>query len=437
MLPPVNASVHPNQRGIATNTPLHPFLPLDTHAVSEPRPAAAAADLPVDALDYELPADLIATRPAEPRDSARMMVVHLDASGTLDVEHRYIRDLPEYLNAGDALVFNTSAVLPARFFGRRVNPGSGGGRVEGLFLGMDSTGTQRGQWRVMLRSNGRLRQGTQIELRNRTDQPGGVLLTLDEKIEDGWRVSVSGPGDLHPAAVLDRLGMTPLPPYILRARQSKAVHMDVASPPLDADDLDRAWYQTVYANPAQRGSVAAPTAGLHFTDDLLTVLAGNSVERVDIVLHVGHGTFKPVTAPTLAEHDMHVESFVVPASARAQLAEMLAHRRHGCRCSGRIIAVGTTTVRVLESLDPDDLVTTAPSDLFGETSLLIAPPYRFRHLHGLLTNFHLPRSTLLALVAAMVGLDRLHDLYREAIRHRYRFYSYGDAMLILPSAHTE
>jgi S-adenosylmethionine:tRNA ribosyltransferase-isomerase len=433
---PRNTSIRPDQRCRSLSVLLFPASRFASPAVPPSRSEPVAPDLPVDALDYALPDGLIATAPANPRDSARMMVVRLVATDDDAIEHRHIRDLPDYLHAGDALVFNTSAVLPARFFGRRVDPGSGGGRVEGLFLGTTTADAKSDarSWRVMLRSNGRLRAGMQIELATRDGKAGGVVLTLRDKHEDAWQVDVDGAGDVHPAAVLDRLGVTPLPPYILRARQSQAsaaAPADREAAADDADDLDRAWYQTVYADPNQRGSVAAPTAGLHFTDNLLGRLADQGVERVDVVLHVGHGTFKPVTATTLAEHDMHTESFVVPARSRARLADRLAHREAG-DTTGRIIAVGTTSVRVLESLDRQDLRSGASADLYGETDLLIAPPYVFRHIDGLLTNFHLPRSTLLALVGAMVGLDRLHAIYREAIARSYRFYSYGDAMLILP-----
>ncbi len=356
------------------------------------------SNLATEELDYPLPPELIATRPAHPRDAARMMVV--SRSGDR-IEHACVRDLPDFLRAGDAMVFNTTAVTPARFQGRRAGTG---GRVEGLFV--EHAGPQ--QWVVMLRSNGRLHAGDRIELLDRDGDESPHRLELIEPHTEGWTVAVHGPPD-----VLDRVGLTPLPPYILKARDGAEI----------ADDLDRAWYQTVYADPAQRRSVAAPTAGLHFTDDLLARLGASGVGRIDVTLHVGPGTFRPITAPTLAGHVMHGEHYSVAPGAIAALQST----------GGRIIAVGTTTVRTLESL-PDPLPAAASLDgpIRGCTRLLIAPPYEPRNFAGLLTNFHLPRSTLVALVGAVVGLDRLKAIYAEAAQRRYRFYSYGDAMLILP-----
>ena len=356
------------------------------------------SDLATEELDYPLPPELIATRPAEPRDAARMMVV--SRSGDR-IEHARVRDLPDYLRAGDAMVFNTTAVTPARFRGRRAGTG---GRVEGLFV--EHAGAER--WVVMLRSNGRLHAGDRIELFDRDGDESPHRLELVEPHTEGWTVTVQGGPD-----VLDRVGLTPLPPYILKARDGGEI----------SDLLDRGWYQTVYADPAQRRSVAAPTAGLHFTDDLLARLDGSGVGRIDVTLHIGPGTFRPITAPTLAGHEMHGEHYSVTPGAIAAMKST----------GGRIFAVGTTAVRTLESL-PNPLPDPAALDgpIQGCTRLLIAPPYEPRNFTGLLTNFHLPRSTLVALVAAIVGLDRLKAIYAEAAQRRYRFYSYGDAMLILP-----
>jgi S-adenosylmethionine:tRNA ribosyltransferase-isomerase len=355
-------------------------------------------------LDYELPATLVATHPCEPRDAARMLVVR---RGDDRVEHRHVRDLPEYLAAGDALVLNDTAVVPARLVGRRADSG---GRVEGLFLAE----TAPGAWEVMLRSNGRLRPGHRVEL------DGGAALDLERRAAEGpaWTVRVE---PAEPAAVvLERVGRTPLPPYIARARRVRHDDYD--------DERDRAWYQTVYAEMERRRSVAAPTAGLHFTPDLLGRVDATGARRHTVTLHVGPGTFQPVTADTLDGHVMHVERFEVPPETIAMLRERGSGDAGG---RGRVLAIGTTTVRALESL-PDPLPEASDVPDGGETDLLIAPPYRFRHVDGMLTNFHLPRSTLLALVAAMVGLERVHALYREAIDRGYRFYSYGDAMLVLP-----
>jgi S-adenosylmethionine:tRNA ribosyltransferase-isomerase len=358
--------------------------------------------LPTAALDYNLPRELIATRPVEPRDSARMMVLWRNDPSR--IEHRHVRDLPEYLNAGDALVFNTSAVAPARLAGRKAT----GGHVEGLLLEeVGGVGSGGGAWRVMLRSNSRLKPGMRIELLDRDEQPSDFHLTLIEREDETWLARVDPPQSA--LEVLDLVGRTPLPPYILRARGEHSV----------ADDLDRRWYQTVYADAAQQGSVAAPTAGLHFTPELLFALDQRGVKRLNVILHVGAGTFKPVIAATVQEHHMHSERYEVPPATMTALSQTRSSDE------GRIIAVGTTAVRTLESL-------ALTGKASGETDLLIAPPYEFRMANGMLTNFHLPRSTLLALVAAMIGLERVKAAYAEAIDKRYRFYSYGDAMLILP-----
>ena len=345
-----------------------------------------------DALDYPLPPEAVATRPVEPRDAARMLVVW---HGRADHEHARVRDLPGFLARGDTLVFNTTAVAPARLVGRRATTG---GRVEGLFLAELAPG----RWRVMLESNGRLRRGDAVALLDPRGAPAAEL-RLEASDDDGWIVTLAEPRPA--AALLADVGRTPLPPYIRKARGAEVVE----------DRLDRDWYETVYADPDQRESVAAPTAGLHFTPALLRALDAAGVQRREVTLHVGPGTFRPITAPTLAGHRMHAERFAVPPQTAAALVG-----------AARVLAVGTTVVRTLESLPADG------GSLVGTTDLMIAPPYRFRRVHGMLTNFHLPRSTLLALVAAMVGLERLKTLYAEAVREGYRFYSYGDAMLVLP-----
>ena len=365
--------------------------------------------LPTAALDYDLPERLIATRPAEPRDSARMLVVRRSAG---PIEHRSVRDLPEYLGAGDVLVFNDTAVVAARFFARRADTG---GRLEGLFL----EELAAGRWRLLLRAAGRLKPGHCLELVNAEGGNGGYDLQLEDRDGPEWIAQLRPP---HQAPiVLEAVGCTPLPPYILRARRSGHLRFN------DADD--RRWYQTIYADPGRRRSVAAPTAGLHFTRPLLEAIDRKEVQRRHVTLHVGPGTFKPITADTVAEHDMHAEWYEVSGEVMAALRAAKQARGEGS--PRRILAVGTSTVRTLESL-PDPLPPEGDASIIGETDLLIAPPYSFRHVEGMLTNFHLPRSTLLALVAAMIGLDRLLAVYREAIRREYRFYSYGDAMLILP-----
>lgn len=358
-------------------------------------------------LDYHLPPGRIATHPADPRDAARLLVVHRSRPDRF--EHATVRDLPSFLRAGDCLVFNTSRVLPARFAGHKPT----GGRVGGLYL--HDAGDRR--WTVMLEGKG-LKPGASIEL----DAPGGgpahLQLTLIDRVPDdpgAWIVEVRDPASRPTLAFLDAIGQVPLPPYILRARRESGEPED------RADDRDR--YQTVYAQ--SPGSVAAPTAGLHFTPDLLSRLEAASVRRADVVLHVGPGTFKPVGADTVEEHPMHAEWCSMPESTRDAI---LRTRAAG---AGRLVCIGTTAARTVESYAaqrgdwPDAL----------ETRLLITPGYEWRWTDALLTNFHLPRSTLMALVAALFpdhGVHTLRRIYTAAIEHGYRFYSYGDAMLVLP-----
>ncbi len=369
-------------------------------------------------LDYHLPPERIATRPVEPRDAARLLVYRRQSDA---VEHARVRDLPSLLGR-DALVVNDTSVLPARLLAVRLDSG---GRVEGLFLGEAAPGS----WSLMLRSNGRLRQGLRLALIDpRRGEATTHQLTLSARDGAVWTAELSS--DLPTEGVLDRVGMTPLPPYILRARASGGVDGSVPGSAI-GDDRDRAWYQTVYAEMSKRRSVAAPTAGLHFTPDLLTALSRQGVTRLSVTLHVGAGTFQPVSTDRVEDHPMHREWFSVPRATLEGIARVRA-------AGGRAIAVGTTAVRALESAaGGDPCVELEPPSrdadvVAGATRLMIAPGYAFRLVDGLMTNFHLPRSTLLLLVGAMVGLDRLKSLYAEAIERGYRFYSYGDAMLVLP-----
>jgi len=344
-------------------------------------------------LDFCLPPELIAQTPAPRREQSRLMVVR---PGSAAAEHRLVADLPGLLRRGDLLVLNDTRVLPARFYGQRVGTG---GAVEGLYL--DSI--RPDIWHIMLKTGGQPRCGERVRLDEHH------ALELLEKRPDGtWLARLHGPLETH--ALLEAIGVMPLPPYIER---------DAAQRQRWAN-LDRERYQTVYARHA--GAIAAPTAGLHLTPELLDLLAGHGVQIARLTLHVGAGTFAPVRTATIEEHEMHSERFTVPA---ATLEALVSARRE----ARRIIPIGTTCVRAIESL-PENLNPAA--DFSSQTRLLIQPGFTFRFTDGLMTNFHLPRSTLLALVAARIGLQRLQELYRQAIEQRYRFYSYGDAMLILP-----
>lgn len=409
--------------------------------------------LRMNTLQYDLPADLVATRAVEPRDRARMMVVSRSDPALL--EHRIVRELPDYLTAGDLMIFNRSRVLPARLLGVRERTG---GRIEGLFLEVVAAPSLKTgetpvppsqpsrpeaapvqDWRVLLRSNGRLRAGLRIRLLDALGGRAEQSIILVSQEGETWVVRPDPPAP-DAAETLDRIGWTPLPPYILHARREAGL--------LVPDAEDRLRYQTVYAAPLRQSfdgtglspdlwigdggaSVAAPTAGLHFTPALLAALEKRGVERGEINLHVGWGTFKPVKVDCLEEHEMHAERAAVPAGVMRQLIHQC--ERSAGHSQTRVIAVGTTSARALESI-PAPIEAWANQGWFDETRLLIAPGYRWRHVDAMLTNFHLPRSTLLAMVAALVpgGVDRIKELYAIAVRERYRFYSYGDAMLILP-----
>ncbi len=343
-----------------------------------------------DDLDFHLPPELIAQMPASDRAASRLLHYRRDDRS---IAHRRFADLPGLLRRGDLLVFNDARVIPARFTLHK----STGGRVEGLFLGQ----TQEGVWNVMLKNLGPLRPQMTLHF---ADSPQ-VHARAIAKLEEGqYQLSVDSP---EPATtLLASLGRMPLPPYIKRDKDHD-----------QRDDFDRERYQTIYAKAA--GSVAAPTAGLHFTDAILRQLGEAGLQRAFITLHVGLGTFKPVSADLLEDHIMHVESYSIDAHA----AEMLNRAKRDGR---RIIAVGTTSARLIESQPEDEPF--APKT--SQTSVFIYPPYRWKHVAALITNFHLPKSTLIALVAALVGLEEQRRIYRTAIEQRYRFFSYGDAMLI-------
>ena len=351
--------------------------------------------------DYDLPSERIAQHPPAQRDRSRLMVLRRSGGA---VEHRQFADLPALLGEGDLLVLNDTRVIPAKFSCRRKT----GARLEGLFL----RETVEGLWEVLLKNAGRCRPGESLPM----DRADGVELELRENLGQGrWRLAAHPPGQA--VEILDRAGATPLPPYIRREQAPEQAG-------------DRTSYQTVYAS--RPGAVAAPTAGLHFTRALLDELAAEGVETARVTLHVGLGTFSPVKSDDLAAHDMHAEWYELSA----ETADLLNTARSAGR---RIVAVGTTSVRVLETVaaaarqGAEDWRFHAAG---GWTDIFLYPPAGFLATDALITNFHLPQSTLLMLVAAFCspgatdGLKVILDAYAEAIRREYRFYSYGDAMLI-------
>ena len=344
----------------------------------------------VDEFDFDLPSDLIALRPMAPRDAARLLVVREDGSR----EHRIVRDLPDLLRAGDMLVVNDTRVIPARLTGRRLP------RAEGEGAEIEITLHKRlseASYRAFARPAKRLKPGDRIRLGKTI---GGLITARDAGEVEIMFDKAAGALD----AAIATEGEMPLPPYIASRRAP--------------DSLDRADYQTVYA--AVEGSVAAPTAGFHFTTDLLARLAEAGIGRESVTLHVGAGTFLPVTVEDTSGHRMHSEW--------ASLSEDTARAINECRAKGgRIVAVGTTAARTLETAAEHD---GAAKAFQGETALFITPGYRFRVVDVLLTNFHLPRSTLFMLVCAFAGTTTMKSAYAEAIAARYRFYSYGDACLL-------
>lgn len=345
----------------------------------------------LDEYDYELPEELIAQEPIEPRDAARLMVVR---RATRTIEHRIFRELPSLLDPGDLLVVNDSRVLPARLFGMRHT----GGKVE-ILLVQPLEGTVT--WLVLARPARRLRPGETVAILPRDGTAADPASARIVERRSGGQVVV----ELDPivAERLDAYGHVPLPPYI-----RKPLH-----------DPER--YQTVYAT--HPGSVAAPTAGLHFTERLLAELRDRGIDIVPLTLHVGIGTFKPIEVKDVRLHTMHAEWYRVPAATIDAI-----HRTK--RTGKRVVAVGTTAARTLESI-ADALERGEARELTGWTDLYIYPGYRWRVVDALITNFHLPRSTLMLLVASFAGRDLILEAYREAVRERYRFYSFGDAMLIL------
>ena len=340
----------------------------------------------VDLFDFELPVERIALRPARPRDAARMLIVR--ESGPF--EDRGVRDLPQMLRAGDVLVFNDTRVIPAQLEGRRGEAKIGATLHKRIDLR---------RWQAFVRNAKRLRPGDVAEF------GGGVTAVAEERLADGSFV-LFFEGEEPVEVLLERAGRMPLPPYIAGKR--------------DTDDQDRLDYQTMFA--AEDGAVAAPTAALHFTPELIAALDAAGIGRETLTLHVGAGTFLPVKADDTADHAMHSEWGRVDRDVADRLN---AARKAG----GRLIAVGTTSLRLLESATGDDGMI---GEFSGDTDIFITPGYHFRAVDGLMTNFHLPKSTLVMLVSALMGRERMLSAYRYAIENEYRFYSYGDSSLLLP-----
>jgi S-adenosylmethionine:tRNA ribosyltransferase-isomerase len=358
---------------------------------------------PTSRFDYHLPDELVAQTPAARRDGSRLLVVDRAAHS---LEHRMFEELPGFLHPGDTLFRNNASVLPARLRGRK----STGGEVECLLLRKAGSGADGEVWQCLVRPGRRLPAGAEFEA------AGGALLGRVESVVGDGSVLVrfeSRQGE-SVAEVANRAGEVPLPPYIVRADASRR-------------DLDRERYQTVYADPARRVAVAAPTAGLHFTPGLLASIEARGVRTADLTLHVGLGTFRPMATENVEDHPIHGEVYEIPAETQRALFPPLAGRR---------VAVGTTTVRSIEDFLAGHREPLGTADV-AEASLFIHPPYSFRGVDALITNFHQPRSTLLCLVAAFLapgssdGIGWLMDIYADAVARRYRFFSYGDAMLVL------
>lgn len=350
-----------------------------------------------DLYDYDLPRDLIAQEPLADRTAARLLHLH---RGTGIIAHGCVRDLPEILRPGDLLVVNDTQVVPARLRGRRLQTGGG---WEGLFLRTASDDEHPGAWVILAQTRGRPQPGERIVLTNRGGADAGMLELVGRTAGGGW---LAVPGDQGPfAEILARVGHVPLPGYIRGGIAGAA-------------DLDR--YQTVFAR--QPGSAAAPTAGLHFTPELLSSLAERGIHRAGVTLHVGLDTFRPITATSVADHPMHSEWCACPAETVAAVRESKAR-------GGRVVAVGTTAVRTLETAARAG-GTDCLSPWSGTTDLFIRPGFDFRVVDCLLTNFHMPRTTLMVLVASFASRSLIGQAYAAAIEERYRFLSYGDAMLI-------
>lgn len=340
----------------------------------------------VDLFDFELPPERIALRPASPRHSARMLV----AQGTAGINDRIVSDLASMLNRGDVLVFNDTRVIPAQLEGTRGEAKIGATLHKRIDLR---------RWQAFIRNAKRLREGDRIQFAS------DVAAIAEQRHPDG-SFTLAFEGDEPVETLLERAGRMPLPPYIAGKRPT--------------DERDKSDYQTIFAR--EDGAVAAPTAALHFTPELLAALDDAGIVREMLTLHVGAGTFLPVKADDTADHAMHAEW--------GRIDSETADRLNAARESGnRVIAVGTTSLRLLESAAGEDKVI---RPFAGDTSIFITPGYQFRAIDGLMTNFHLPKSTLFMLVSALMGLERMQEIYAHAVADEYRFYSYGDSSLLIP-----
>jgi len=360
-------------------------------------PQKTFGGLRLDNFDYNLPEDRIALRPANPRDSARLLVVRPGADAELD--DRIVRDLPQILAPGDTLVFNDTRVIPAQLIAKRVGRGQSEPEV-GITLHKRESGNR---WRAFAKPGRKLSRGDRLAVQGLERE--ALFARVEEK--SGGEVLLAFEAESAALrCLIDAAGAMPLPPYIASRR-----------PP---DARDREDYQTMFA--AREGAVAAPTAGLHFTPELMDRLDARGIGWETVTLHVGAGTFLPVKVDDIADHRIHSEWGEISADTAEKLNEIRAR-------GGRIVCVGTTSLRILETaVTPEGHVT----PFSGETDIFITPGYQFRAIDALMTNFHLPRSTLMMLVAAFSGLERIMRAYEHAVRNDYRFYSYGDACLLWP-----
>ena len=338
--------------------------------------------------DYVLPPELIAQHPPERRELARMMVLHRDSE---KIEHKAITDLVDYLHAPDVLVLNNTQVIPARIFGHKA---ASGGKIELLLL----EETKPAEWKVLMKTSRRPKVGDALELCS-----GKAHATMLYDGEQGEAV-LKIESDRPLMEILDEEGVPPLPPYIARKEQTR-----------EQIETDKERYQTVYA--AEPGAAAAPTAGLHFTPELLQTLEDQRVKKAELTLHVGLGTFRPVSAEIITDHEMHHERYAISEKAAQTISTAKS-------AGGRVVAVGSTSVRTLESLP-------AIAAAEGATNIFIYPPYEFKTVDTILTNFHLPQSTLLMMMSAFATREQMLHAYEVAVREKYRFFSYGDCMLIL------